>query len=171
MSLNFQLECHHQSAPCGSTATSRDKRKYFNLNIFSLSPNIIRPICFSLWNLTFSNTASFFFYSVIGDTRSLISAPSLSGPSSAWGCFSTNLTMLVCYHRAAQSAILMGGGNVVTNQVALLIDVLMGHYSGLYPPPFRLGFHTGRGCAVGITLNKHSNTILLGCVLVFCSLL
>lgn len=64
---------------------------------------------------------------------------------------------MLVYHRAAQSAILMGGGSVVTNQVALLIDVLMGHYSGLYPPPFRLGFHTGRGCAVGITLNKHSN--------------
>ena len=69
--------------------------------------------------------------------------------------------MLVCYHRAAQSAISVGGGCVVTKQVALLINVLMWHYSGLYPPPFRLGFHTGRGCAVGITLNKHSNTILL----------
>lgn len=79
--------------------------------------------------------------------------------------------MLVCYQRAAQSAIPVGGGDVVTKQVALLINVLMWRYSGLYPPPFRLGFHTGRGCAVGLTLNKHSNRILPDCVLVFCSLL
>ena len=75
--------------------------------------------------------------------------------------------MLVCYHRAAQSAIPAGGGCVVTKQVALLINVLMWHYSGLYPPPFRLGFHTGRGCAEGITLNKHSNSVLPDCVAVF----
>lgn len=72
--------------------------------------------------------------------------------------------MLVCYQRAAQSAIPVGGGDVVTKQVALLINVLMWRYSGLYPPPFRLGFHTGRGCAVGLTLNKHSNRILPDCV-------
>lgn len=75
--------------------------------------------------------------------------------------------MLECHHRAAQSAIPVGGGCVVTKQVALLINVLMWHYSGLYPPPFRLGFHTGRERAVGISLNKHSNRILPDCVIVF----
>lgn len=75
--------------------------------------------------------------------------------------------MLICYYRAAQSAIPVGGRGVAINQVALLINVLMGHYSGLYPPPFRLSFHTGRGCAVGITLNKHSDTILPLCVSVW----
>lgn len=75
--------------------------------------------------------------------------------------------MLVCYHRAAQSAILVAGGVVLTKQVALLINVLMWRHSGLYPPPFRLGFHTGRGCAVGITLNKHSNSSLTASDLLF----
>ncbi len=75
--------------------------------------------------------------------------------------------MRVCYHRAAQSAIPVWAGCFVTKQVALLINVLMWHYSGLYPPPFRLGFHTGRGCAVGKTLNKHSNNLLADCVCVF----
>lgn len=78
--------------------------------------------------------------------------------------------MLVCYHRAAQSAIPVVGKGVVMKQVALLVNVLMWRYSGLYPPPFRLGFHTGRGCAVGITLNKHSKSVLPGSVLVFGSL-
>lgn len=78
--------------------------------------------------------------------------------------------MLVCYHRAAQSAIPVWGGGVVTKQVALLRNVLMWRYSGLYPPPFRLGFHTGRGCAVGITLNKHSNSVTLAYVVAFASL-
>lgn len=75
--------------------------------------------------------------------------------------------MLACYHRAAQGAIAVGGEGAVTIQVALLINVLMGHYSGLYPPPFRLGFHTGRECAAGITLNKHSNIITPDRVSVF----
>lgn len=75
--------------------------------------------------------------------------------------------MLVCYHRAAQSAIPVGFGGVVTKQAAFVINVLMWRYSGLYPPPFRLGFHTGRGRAAGLTLNKHSNTILPDCVSVF----
>lgn len=66
--------------------------------------------------------------------------------------------MFKCYHGATQLAITDSGGGVLSNQLAFLINVLMGHYSGLYPPPFRLGFHTGRGCAVGITLNKHSNS-------------
>lgn len=64
--------------------------------------------------------------------------------------------MLVCCYRAAQSAIPFRGGGVVNKQVALLINVLMWRYSGLYPPPFRLGFHTGRGCAVGKPLNKQT---------------
>lgn len=71
--------------------------------------------------------------------------------------------MLVCCHRAAQSAMPGGaggaGGGDLTKQVALLINVLMWRYSGLYPPPFRLGFHTGRGCALWITLNKHLNSL------------
>lgn len=76
--------------------------------------------------------------------------------------------MLVFYFKAAQSAIPVQDGGVETKQVALSINVLMWHYSGLYPPPFRLGFHTGRGCAVGITLNKHSHTITtLLCLTVF----
>lgn len=48
-----------------------------------------------------------------------------------------------------------------SKQVALSRSVLSCHYSGLYPPPFRLGFHTEEECAViGITLNKPSNTTL-----------
>lgn len=78
--------------------------------------------------------------------------------------------MLVCYHKASQSAIPVGGKRVVMKQVALLINVLMWRYSGLYPPPFRLGFHTGRRCAVGITLNKHLNSIVPFSVLVVCFL-
>lgn len=107
---------------------------------------------------------------LIGKSRSLISASSLSGPSPAWDSIWTSLLMLACHCRA-QSARPVGGGGVVTNEVALLISVLMGHYSGLYPPPFRLGSHTGSRCALGITLNKQSNTILLGCVTVFASLM
>lgn len=72
--------------------------------------------------------------------------------------------MLLSYHRAVQSALPGLGGSVETHQVALLINVMMGHFSGLYPPPFRLGFHTGRGRAVGITLNKHLNTISPDCL-------
>lgn len=121
------------------------------------------PHLFSLWNLIFSQTASF-FKTVIGYSCSLVSTPSLSGPSSAWGCFWSSVTMLLSYRRAAQSALLGLGGSVETHQVALLINVMMGHFSGLYPPPFRLGFHTGRGCAVGITLNKHLNTISPDCL-------
>lgn len=72
--------------------------------------------------------------------------------------------MFKCYHRAAQPAVTAWGGGVLSYQLAALVSVLMGHYSGLYPPPFRLGFHTGRGCAVGITLNKHLNTNTLLCL-------
>lgn len=64
----------------------------------------------------------------------------------------------MCDYRGTERALRHWGRGVLTAQVAFLLSVLMGHYSGLYPPPFRLGFHTGRGCAVGITLNKHSNT-------------
>lgn len=112
----------------------------------------------------------FHFSPLIGKSRSLISASSLSGPLPAWDSIWTSLIIMLACHRRAQSARPVGGGGVVTNEVALLISVLMGHYSGLYPPPFRLGSHTGSGCALGITLNKQSNTILLGCVTVFASL-
>lgn len=60
--------------------------------------------------------------------------------------------MLVCYLWAAQSATPVRAGGAVTKQTACIVNVLMWRYSGLYPPPFRLGFHTGRGCAEGITL-------------------
>lgn len=56
------FKCHHQSTPYGSAATSRGKREYFVLNIFSSSVTIIRPVFFSLWDFTFSNTASFFLF-------------------------------------------------------------------------------------------------------------
>lgn len=74
--------------------------------------------------------------------------------------------MLLSYRRAVQSALPGLGGSVETHQVALLINVMMGHFSGLYPPPFRLGVHTGRGRAVGITLNKHLNTISPDCLFI-----
>lgn len=64
-----------------------------------------------------------------------------------------------------------GGGGDVTKRGAFVRDVLMWRYSGLYPPPFRLAFHTGSACAVGMTLNKPSNTMLPDCVSVFGSFL
>lgn len=72
--------------------------------------------------------------------------------------FWISVNMLASNCRAAQSAIPSLGRTVETHQVALIIHVTMGHYSGLYPPPFRLDFYPWRGCAVGITLNKCLNT-------------
>lgn len=45
--LRPQRSTHHQSAPYGSAASSRDKREYFVLPNFSLSLSIIFPIFFS----------------------------------------------------------------------------------------------------------------------------
>lgn len=128
---------------------------YFKM--FPLTLTIIHPLVFALWTLKFSKTACFFFYSLIGVTCPLFSAPLLLDRLFPGVVLGTSFTMLVCYHRAAQSGITVGGEGVVTKQVAFFINVLMWHYSGLYPPPFRLHFHTGRWCEVGITLIKHSN--------------
>lgn len=82
----------------------------------------------------------------------------------------TSLTMLVCHHHRAEHGAVPGGGSsggVVMKQNASLINVSMWHYSGLYPPPFRIGFHTGRGRVVGISLNKHLSSVLPVCVSVW----
>lgn len=116
-----------------------------------------------LWNIIiihiYSQTTLFFFYiyTIIGLTVSDLS-------------YWTSLTMLVCHHHRAEHGAVPGGGSsggVVMKQNASLINVSMWHYSGLYPPPFRIGFHTGRGRVVGISLNKHLSSVLPVCVSVW----
>lgn len=70
-----------------------------------------------------------------------------------------SVIMLACCWCAEQSAIAAGCRRV--KHIALLVNVLVWHYSGLYPPPFRLAFHTGRACAAGITLNKQLDELVL----------
>lgn len=82
--------------------------------------------------------------------------PQLIGPCSCWRFVRTGLIVLVCYLETTQSAIPMQSEGVETKHVALSINVLMWRYSGLFPPPFRLGFHIGRGVRSGNN-NKHSN--------------
>lgn len=125
----------------------RGAREDTLLKISSLSH--YHPPHLYLWNLIFSNTASFFLVFFSYKLESL----TLTGTYN-WGCLWTSLTMLTCYHRASESAIPVGFGGVVTKQVSLSIKVL--RWRGLYPPPFRISFHTGRGSAGGITLNKQT---------------
>lgn len=66
---------------------------------------------------------------------------------------------LVDHHSPAGGAIEERRVSCVTKRIASLACVLRWRYSALYPPPFRLGLHTGGGWAVGRTLNKWSNTL------------
>lgn len=54
----FNFSVIIESTPCGSTATSWDRREYFEY--FLCLPTSSHH-CFSLWNLIFNNTAFFFF--------------------------------------------------------------------------------------------------------------